>query len=79
MTNRQQLVSRAIRIVTMTVETLAERLDLSTSALRRYRQGTRGVTPALLTDLAKAMRKQAKALNAMADRLDDEAHSRKED
>lgn len=63
----------------MTVETLAERLDLSTSALRRYRQGTRGVTPALLTDLAKAMRKQAKALNAMADRLDDEAHSRKED
>ncbi len=79
MTNRQQLVSRAIRIVTLTVETLAERLDLSTSALRRYRQGTRGVTPPLLTDLAKAMRKQAKALNAMADRLDDEAHSRKED
>ena len=63
----------------MTVETLAERLDLSTSALRRYRQGTRGVSFALLTDLAKAMRKQAKALEAMANRLDDEAHSRKED
>lgn len=63
----------------MTVETLAERLDLSTSALRRYRGGSRGVSPTLLTDLAKAMRKQAKALEAMADRLDDEAHSGKED
>ncbi len=63
----------------MTVETLAERLDLSTSALRRYRQGNRGVTPALLTALAKALRKQAEALKAMADRLDDEAQSRKED
>ena len=79
MTKRQQLVSRAIRLVTMTVEVLAERLDLSTSALRRYRGGSRGVPPALLTDLAKAMRKQAKALEAMADRLDDEAHSGKED
>ena len=66
MTKRQQLVSRAIRLITMTVETLAERLDLSTSALRRYRQGTRGVTPALLTDLGKAMRRQGQALEAMA-------------
>ncbi len=79
MTKRQQLVSRSIRLVTMTVETLAERLDLSTSALRRYRGGSRGVTPALLTDLANALRRQAKGLEAMADRLDDEAHSRKED
>ncbi len=63
----------------MTVETLAERLDLSTSALRRYRQGTRGVPPALLTRLAKAMRKQAKVLEAMANRLDNEASSRKGD
>ncbi len=79
MTKRQQLVSRAIRLVTMTVETLAERLDLSTSALRRYRGGSRKVSPALLTDLAKAMRKHAVALEAMADRLDTEAYSRKED
>ncbi len=74
MTKRQQLVRRAIRLVTMTVETLADRLDLSTSALRRYRGGSRGVSPALLTDLAKTMRKQARSLEAMADRLDDEAH-----
>ncbi len=79
MTKRQQLVSRAIRLITMTVETLADRLDLSTSALRRYRGGSRRVSPALLTDLAKAMRKHAVALEAMADRLDNEAHSGKED
>jgi len=79
MTKRDQLVTKAIGLACMTVETLADELDVSTSVLRKYRQGTRGVSPTLLTKLATQLRRHAKALEAMAGRLDDEAHSGKED
>ena len=79
MTRRDRLVTKAIGLTTMTVETLADKLDVSTTALRKYRQGTRGVSPTLLTTLATQLRRHAKALEATADRLDDEAHSVKED
>lgn len=79
MTRRDRLVTKAIGLATMTVETLADKLDVSTTALRKYRQGTRGVNPALLTKLATQLRRHAKALEAMADRLDQEARSGKED
>ncbi len=79
MPRRDRLVTKAIALACMTVETLADKLDVSTTALRKYRQGTRGVSPALLTKLATQLRRHAKALEAMADRLDQEAHSGKED
>ncbi len=79
MTRPDRLVTKAIGLVTMTVEALADKLDVSTTTLRKYRQGTRGVSPALFTKLATALRRHARALEAMADRLDDEAHSGKED
>ena len=79
MTRRDRLVTKAIALATMTVEQLATKLEVSTESLRKYRQGTRGVSPTLLTKLATQLRRHAKALDAMADRLDDEAHSGKED
>jgi len=79
MTKRDRLVTKAIALATMTVETLADKLDVSTTALRKYRQGTRGVSPTLLTTIAIQLRSHAKALEVMADRLDNEAHSGKED
>ena len=79
MTRRDRLVTKAITLACMTVETLAAKLEVSTESLRKWRQGTRGVSPALLTKLAKQLRRHAEALQAVADRLDDEARSGKED
>lgn len=66
----RRLVRQAIREVTLSVETLAARLRLSSSALRKYRQGERGVPPALLTALARALRTHARQLVPLADKLE---------
>src|SRR5437016_2051732 len=43
---------------------------LSSSALRKYRQGTRSVPGSLLGSLARALRVQAARLTALAERLE---------
>ena len=65
----RRLVRQAIREVTLSVETLAARLRLSSSALRKYRQGERGVPPGLLTALAGALRRHARQLVQLAVKL----------
>jgi ribosome-binding protein aMBF1 (putative translation factor) len=66
----RRLVRQAIREVTLSVETLAARLRLSSSALRKYRQGQRGVPPVLLAALARALRAQARRLVQLASALE---------
>ena len=66
----RRLVREAIRAATLSVEQLARALRLSTSALRKYRQGERGVPPPLLTALAQTLRRHARRLMRLAERLE---------
>ncbi len=66
----RRLVSEAIRAATLSVEQLARALRLSSSALRKYRHGARGVPPALLTTLARVLRQHARRLGRLADQLE---------
>ncbi len=69
----RRLVARAIRALTPSVEEVAEKLELSSSALRRYRGGSRGVPPSVARKLALLMRQRAKELERLAARLEEEA------
>ena len=66
----RRLVRTALRAASPSVEDLARVLRLSSSALRKYRQGTRSVPASLLGSLARALRAQAARLTALADRLE---------
>lgn len=63
-------------MATPTVEETAVRLHVSTSALRRYRSGSRKVTIDLMIRLAAVLRAQALALVDIANQL--EAATRKD-
>ena len=68
----RRLLVRAIDILSPSVEEVAERLGLSSSALRRYRDGSREVPPRLARKLARLMRRRAEQLERLAARLDEE-------
>ena len=75
----QSLVRRALRATTPTVEELAARLQLSTSALRRYRLGNRTPSPTVLRDLAGVLRDQAAVMVRLAGELEASAKKGGED
>jgi len=66
----RRLVRIALRAASPSVEELARAVRLSSSALRKYRQGTRSVPGSLLGSLARALRAQAARLTALAERLE---------
>jgi transcriptional regulator with XRE-family HTH domain len=66
----RRLVRTALRAASPSLEELARVLSVSSSALRKYRQGTRSVPGALCAALARALRAQAARLTALADRLE---------
>ena len=66
----RQLVARALRTASPSLESLAESVGLSTSALRRYRLGDRTPSPAVVHRLAGALRRQAQRLTRLADMLE---------
>ncbi len=50
---------------------VATKLGLSTSTLRRYRDGSRGIPSTVVRRLSGVLRHHAKRLNRLADRLDE--------
>ena len=79
MTALQSMVRRALRTATPTVEELAARLQLSTSALRRYRLGNRTPSSTVLRDLAGVLRDQAAVMVRLAGELEASAKKGGED
>ena len=75
----RQLVISAIRSATPSVEALAHRLGLSTSALRRYRQGNRTPSEEVVQQLASELRRQAAQLIREAERLEGATTNRRSD
>ena len=73
MPGAQCLFVDALRTAAPTVEMIAARLGLSTSALRRYRLGDRTPSPGVLRGFAKVLLAQARALEKFAHQLDEEA------
>lgn len=69
----RNLVSRALRVASPSIEQLAESLGYSTSALRRWRLGNREVSPEAVGRLAKLLRRQARELERVAAELDTES------
>jgi transcriptional regulator with XRE-family HTH domain len=69
----RRLFVDALRTATLSVEAIAERLGLSTSALRRYRLGDRTPSPNVLRGFARVLREQGRALEKFAHQLDEEA------
>ncbi len=67
----RNLLIRALRELTPTQEQVARDLKLSSSALRRYRDGSRGVPRELLGPLAKLMRRRARRLEELATKLEE--------
>lgn len=70
MTALSRLVIGAILAASPSVESLAERLGLSTSALRRYRLGNREPSAGTVQRLASELRRQAADLVELAERLE---------
>ena len=66
----RRLLRTAVTTAMWSVASLARELGVSQELLRKSRQGTRGVPPALLPRLARALRQQARRLTALADQLD---------
>lgn len=78
MTRLRRLLTKAIGTATPSMEALAERLQLSSSALRRYRLGDRTPSPAVGRALARELRRQARVLERLAHQLE-EASTEEED
>ena|SRR2546425_8003786 len=66
----RRLLRTAVTAATWSVATLARECGVSEELLRKARQGTRGVPPALLPRLARVLRAQARRLTVLANRLD---------
>ncbi len=66
----RRLVRTALRAASPSLEDLARAVRVSSSALRKYRQGTRSVPRVLCAALARALRAQAARLTALAKRLE---------
>jgi len=73
MARARQIFGNALRSATPSVEIIAARLGLSTSALRRYRLGDRAPSPSVLRALAGVLQAQARALEKSAHQLYEEA------
>src|SRR5712691_8233771 len=71
MTSLARLFGKALEAATPTVEALAARLGLSSSALRRYRLGSRTPSPRLVRAFAAELRREARVLEGVADQLDE--------
>lgn len=70
MTAPRELVRRALRVATPSMEDLAARLRLSTSALRRYRLGSRTPGSTVLRRLAAVLRERAAVMVRIARELE---------
>jgi len=66
----RRLVRLALRAASPSIEELAGVLHVSSTALRKYRQGTRGVPGLLLVKLARTLRQQARRLTRLAEALE---------
>ena len=75
-TRTQYLLRRVLDAATPGVAQVAGQLGVSASALRRYRDGSRGVPLALFIRLARVLRERAARLTRLADEL--ERHARGE-
>jgi transcriptional regulator with XRE-family HTH domain len=75
----RQLVIIAIKAASPSLESLAARLKLSTSALRRYRQGNREPSAETVQHLAAELRQQATRLVRAAERLEQATTTRRND
>ena len=64
------LFTRALRLATPSIEQIAAGLNVSTSAVRRWRLGNRNVSPEVTAKLAKLLRRQARNLERVAAELD---------
>jgi predicted transcriptional regulator len=70
MTSIQSRFAAALKSLTPTMEDVGRWLGMSTSALRRYRLGNRGISPAVVSGLVKLLRKQARTLDRIASDLE---------
>jgi transcriptional regulator with XRE-family HTH domain len=74
MTSLRRLIVRALQTASPSVEEIAARLGLSTSALRYYRLGKREPSADTVRDLAAVLRRQAAKLEVMAEQLEKTIH-----
>ena len=70
MTTLRRLIARALETATPTVEDIAAKLAMSSSALRRYRLGNRTPPPALVRRLVRLLHDQAQRLERLGAQLD---------
>ena len=75
----RDLVPNAIKATSPSLESLAARLGLSSSALRRYRLGNREPSVDTVQSLAVEMRRQASHLLRLAERLERATTNRRSD
>lgn len=74
MKRANRLVAEALEGALLAAEELAARTGSSSSALRRYRKGSRTASSDVLRRLARALRSQAKRLDRLAHKLELEAN-----
>ena len=72
MRRAHRLFIEGLQAATPSVEMIAARLGLSTSALRRYRLGNRTPSPRVLRRFAHVLKAQARGLERFAHQLDKE-------
>jgi transcriptional regulator with XRE-family HTH domain len=75
----QRLVLEALEAATPSMEVLADRLRLSTSALRRYRLGNRTPSPEIVRAMVGELRGQAQSLERLAEQLEEVLKRKGED
>ena len=68
-----RLIAQTLAAAALSMEELAGRTGLSSSALRRYRLGDRTPSPHVLRRLAKELRQQGRRLERLAHELETEA------
>ena len=73
MKRANRLVAGTLKAAAVTIEELARRTGLSTSALRKYRVGWRTPSPNVLGRLSREIRRQSKRLERLARDLETEA------
>ena len=78
MTSYRMLFQQALQAATPSMETIAERLGLSSSALRRYRLGNREPGPDAAGKLARLLRAQAAVMVRLAQKLEATADKEEE-
>ncbi|MGD2134664.1 MAG: hypothetical protein PVF27_00825 [Gemmatimonadales bacterium] len=77
MARPSKLFERALAEVTPSMSTIAGKLGVSMSTLRRYRDGTEPMPPVIFHCLATVLRARAAALMRLAEQLDDHVGANK--